>query len=62
MDDYVLREIFTSGTRGTKDAIFLVSQSNTNTIAITIIAVSTVINVLNQGNAIITCSGLSRGS
>ena len=35
MGDFVLREIFASGTRAMKDAIFLVSQSNTNTIAIT---------------------------
>ena len=62
MSDYVLRKIFTSGTRGMKDGIFLVSQPNTNTIAITIIAVNTMINVLNQANAIITCPGLSRGS
>ena len=51
MSDYVLRKIFTSGARGMKDAIFLVSQPNTNTIAITIIAVTTMINVLNQANA-----------
>ena len=62
MGDYVLKEIFTSGTRGMKDAIFLVSRPNTNTIAITIIAVTTMINVPNQENAIITCPGLSRGS
>ena len=62
MGDYVLKEIFTSGTRGMKDAIFLVSQPNTNTIAITIIAVTTMINPLNQENAIITCPGSSRGS
>ena len=62
MGDYVLKEIFTSGTSGMKDAIFLVSQPNTNTIAITIIVVTTMINVLNQENAIITCPRLSRGS
>ena len=53
MGDFVLREIFTSGTRAMQNAIFLLSQPNTNTIAITISAVTTMINVLNQANAII---------
>ena len=47
MGDFVLREIFTSVTRGMPDAVFLLSQPNTSTIAVTIIAVTTVINALN---------------
>ena len=47
MGDFVLREIFTSGTRAMQNAIFLLSQPNTNNIAITISAVTTMINVLN---------------
>ena len=62
MGDFVLREIFTSGTRGIKDVIFLASQSNANTIAITTFAVTTIIYLLNQANAIITCPWLSRES
>ena len=62
MGDLALREIFPSGTRGMKGAIFLASQSNNNIITITIIANTAMINVLNLVNAIITCPGLSRGS
>ena len=62
MGDLALREIFPSGTRGMKYAIFLASQSNNNIIAITIIANTAMINILNLANAIITCPGLSRGS
>ena len=62
MGDLALREIFPSGTRGMKDAIFLASQSNNNIITITIIANTAMINVLNLVNAIITCPGLSRES
>ena len=62
MGDLALREIFPSGTRGMQDAIFLASQSNNNIIAITIIANTAMINILNLANAIITCPGLSRGS
>ena len=36
MGDFVMKEIFTSGTNGVQDAIFLLSQPNANTIAITI--------------------------
>ena len=62
MGDFVLREIFTSRTIGMKDDISLASQSNNNNIAITIIAVTTMINAPNLANAIIICRGLSWGS
>ena len=45
-----------------KNATFLASQSTKNTTAITIIVVTTMINVLNLANVIIACSGLSWGS